>query len=191
MANNIQNNTQNYGRNVNLVASDVVRPSLSSSSGGYLKKNELLSSIERVISNTSTTPNEIIGDYEAQTNRSDLMFKGSVTTATSIQSIKNYTKESQKLKPFFSDEILEWSEVVLVLFLILLIVITVIGKWNLIFSLIIFMQRIEMIRRLMALLVDLSITLHTILTYWSNGSQTTDKRLSFLCFYVKEQVRST
>lgn len=120
MAKNIQNNTQNYGRNINSVSSDL-------RSNGYLKNNELLFSIERAISTTSTE-NEIISDFDAHTNRSDLMFKGSVTTATSIQSIKNYTKESQKLKPFFSDEILEWSEVVLVLVLILLIVITVIGK---------------------------------------------------------------
>lgn len=120
MAKNIQNNTQNYERNINSVASDL-------RSNGYLKNNELLFSIERAISTTSIQ-NEIISDFDAHTNRSDLIFKGSITTATSIQSIKNYTKESQKLKPFFSDEILEWSEVVLVLVLILLIVITVIGK---------------------------------------------------------------
>lgn len=120
MAKNIQNTTQNYGRNINSVSSDL-------RSNGYLKNNELLFSIERAIS-TTTTQNANIGDFDAQTNRSDSIFKGSVTTATSIQSIKNYTKESQKLKPFFSDEILEWSEVVLVLVLILLIVITVIGK---------------------------------------------------------------
>lgn len=123
MAKNITNNTQIYGRNTSSVSSEL-------RSNGYLKSNELLSSIERAISTTSTE-NEIISDFDAQTNRSDLMFKGSVTTATSIQTIKNYTKESQKLKPFFSDEILEWSEVVLVLVLILLIVITVIGKYML------------------------------------------------------------
>lgn len=120
MAKNIQNNTHIYGRNINSVSSDL-------RSNGYFN-NELLLSIERAISTTSTE-NEIISDFDGHTNRSDLMFRGSVTTATSIQYIKNYTKESQKLKPFFSDEILEWSEVVLVLFLILLIVITVIGEF--------------------------------------------------------------
>lgn len=119
MAKNNQNNTQVYGRNINSVSSD-------SQSNGYFKNNDFLFSIERAISTTSTE-NEFVSDFDGQTNRSDFMYKGSVTTATSI--FKNYTKESQKLKPFLSDEILEWSEVVLVLFLVLLIVITVIGKF--------------------------------------------------------------
>lgn len=122
MAQNTHNNTQIDGRNVKSVSDDLL-------SSIYSKKKEFLLAIEQAIS-TPSTYNEIISDFDGLTNRSDSMFKGNVSTVSSIESVKNYTKDLQKLKPFFSDETLEWSEVVLVFFLVFLIVITVIGKFT-------------------------------------------------------------